>query len=48
MVYGRLIYNTCKDYTPTWFKTLPYSQAAKPTFGNDIYLGISETISSCE
>lgn len=33
MVYGRLIYNNCKDYTPSWIKTLPYQQAVRPTFG---------------
>ncbi|KAM3134203.1 hypothetical protein pb186bvf_013721 [Paramecium bursaria] len=32
MVYSRLIKNTVKEYTPTWFKTLPYQQSTKPTF----------------
>ncbi|CAK79841.1 unnamed protein product (macronuclear) [Paramecium tetraurelia] len=32
MVYGRLIYNNVKDYTPQWFKTIPYQQTVKPTF----------------
>jgi len=34
MVYGRILYNNIKEYTPKWFPTIPYSQTVKPTFGN--------------
>ena len=33
MVYGRILYNNIKEYTPKWFKTVPYAQTTKPTFG---------------
>mmetsp|Transcript_63682 Transcript_63682/g.88514 ORF Transcript_63682/g.88514 Transcript_63682/m.88514 type:complete len:121 (-) Transcript_63682:194-556(-) len=33
MVYGRILYNNIKEYTPSWFKTIPYSQATKPAIG---------------
>lgn len=33
MVYGRIIFNNVKEYTPSWIKTIPYSQVTKPTFG---------------
>lgn len=33
MVYGRILYNNIKEYTPKWFPTIPYSQTVKPTFG---------------
>ena len=33
MVYGRILYNNIKEYTPKWFPTIPYSQTTKPTFG---------------
>lgn len=32
MVYGRILYNNIKEYTPKWFKTVPYGQTARPTF----------------
>lgn len=35
MVYGRILYNNIKEYTPKWMKTVPYAQTAKPTFSND-------------
>lgn len=34
MVYGRILYNNIKEYTPKWFPTIPYSQTTKPVFGN--------------
>ena len=33
MVYGRILYNTIKEYTPKNFPTIPYSQTVKPSFG---------------
>ena len=33
MVYGRILYNSIKEYTPKWYPTIPYSQTVKPTFG---------------
>lgn len=32
MVYGRILYNSIKEYTPKWYPTIPYSQTVKPTF----------------
>lgn len=34
MVYGRILYNNIKEYTPKWYPTVPYSQTVKPTFSN--------------
>lgn len=34
MVYGRILYNNIKEYTPKWYPTIPYSQAVRPTFSN--------------
>jgi len=34
MVYGKIFYNNIKEYTPTWMKTIPYSQVTKPVLGN--------------
>ncbi len=33
MVYGRILYNNIKEYTPKNFPTIPYSQTVKPLFG---------------
>lgn len=33
MVYGRILYNSIKEYTPKFFPTIPYSQTVKPVFG---------------
>ncbi len=33
MVYGRLMFNNIKEYTPSFIKTIPYNQIAKPVFG---------------
>lgn len=35
MVYGRLLFNNIKEYTPKWFKTIPYAQTTKPTFSKN-------------
>jgi len=34
MVYGRILYNSIREYTPKFFPTVPYSQTVKPLFGN--------------
>lgn len=34
MVYGRILYNSIKEYTPKWFPTIPFSQTTKPVFGS--------------
>lgn len=33
MVYGKILFNNIKEYTPKWYPTIPYSQTVKPTFG---------------
>lgn len=33
MVYGRILYNNIREYTPKSFPTIPYSQTVKPVFG---------------
>ena len=33
MVYGRILYNNIREYTPKSFPTIPYSQTTKPVFG---------------
>ena len=33
MVYGRILYNSIREYTPRFFPTVPFSQTAKPVFG---------------
>jgi hypothetical protein len=33
MTYGKILYNNIKEYTPKSFKTIPYSQTVKPSFG---------------
>jgi hypothetical protein len=33
MVYGKILFNNIKEYTPKWFPTIPYSQTVKPVFG---------------
>lgn len=38
MVYGRILYNNIKEYTPKWYPTIPYSQTVKPTFSILYYL----------
>ncbi len=34
MVYGKILFNNIKEYTPSFIKTIPYSQTTKPSFGN--------------
>lgn len=36
MVYGRILYNNIKEYTPKNFPTIPYSQTTKPVFGTPL------------
>lgn len=33
MVYGKILFNNIKEYTPSFIKTVPYSQTFKPSFG---------------
>ena len=33
MVYTRLLFNNIKEFTPNFFKTIPYSQTVKPVLG---------------
>ena len=33
MVYGKIFFNNIKEYTPTWFRTIPYQQTQKQTIG---------------
>jgi hypothetical protein len=42
MVYGRILYNNIKEYTPKWFKTIPYSQTTKPTFGKRLHNAVRQ------
>ena len=37
MVYGRILYNNIKEYTPKSFPTIPFSQTVKPTFGTHTF-----------
>ena len=46
MVYGRILYNNIKEYTPKWFPTIPYSQTVKPTFGNPPSIQVANNKSS--
>lgn len=38
MVYGKILYNSIKEYTPKWYPTIPYSQTVKPVFGITILI----------
>lgn len=40
MVYGKILFNNIKEYTPKWYATIPYSQTIKPVFGNSVRLCI--------
>lgn len=40
MVYGKILFNNIKEYTPSWIKTVPYSQTTKPTFGMIFFIQI--------
>ena len=33
MVFGKILFNNIKEYTPKWYPTIPYSQTVRPTFG---------------
>ncbi len=30
-MYGKIVFNNVKEFTPSWIKTVQYSQCAKPT-----------------
>jgi len=36
MVYGRILYNSIREYTPRFFPTVPFSQTTKPVFGKHL------------
>ena len=38
MVYGKILFNNIKEYTPKWYPTIPYSQTVKPVFGMTLSL----------
>lgn len=40
MVYGKIFYNNIKEYTPTWMKTIPYSQVTKTVLGTEDFLSL--------
>lgn len=46
MVYGRILYNNIKEYTPKWFPTIPYSQTTKPVFGTPFLTQVANPKSS--
>lgn len=48
MVYGRILYNNIKEYTPKWYPTIPYSQAVRPTFSNYSYNWKKEHLKSSQ
>lgn len=33
--YNRILYNSIKEYTPHWMKTIPYNQTAKTRLSKD-------------
>merc|ERR1711976_218579 len=39
MVYGRILFNNIREYTPLWFRTIPYSRIHKPTLARQPYMG---------
>jgi len=38
MVYGKILFNNFKEYTPKWYPAVPYSQTVKQTFGINKYI----------
>lgn len=36
MTYGRILFNNIKEYTPSWFRTIPYSQITREALGMPI------------
>lgn len=48
MVYGKILFNNIKEYTPKWYPTIPYSQTVKPVFGMSFILHRSKTTSCME
>jgi len=41
MVYGKILLNNIREYTPLWFRTIPYSRTLKPTLVRQPYCGPS-------
>eukprot|EP01016_Furgasonia_blochmanni_P014810 TRINITY_DN1788_c0_g1_i5.p3 TRINITY_DN1788_c0_g1~~TRINITY_DN1788_c0_g1_i5.p3 ORF type:complete len:123 (-),score=50.22 TRINITY_DN1788_c0_g1_i5:349-717(-) len=33
MVYTKILFNNIKEYTPSWFRTIPYAQVTKTVLG---------------
>jgi hypothetical protein len=29
-MYGKIVFNNVKEFTPSWIKTVPYSKCARP------------------
>lgn len=48
MVYGKILFNNIKEYTPKWYPTIPYSQTVKPVFGMTLSLCRSQTTNCME
>jgi hypothetical protein len=34
-MYGKIVFNNIKEYTPYWIKTVNYNQCAKPILCNN-------------
>lgn len=34
--YNRILYNSIKEYTPHWMKTIPYNQTARTRLSKDV------------
>merc|ERR1712150_101535 len=39
MGYGKILFNNIKEYTPTWFRTIPYARTTKPSLVRQPYRG---------
>merc|ERR1712226_86047 len=39
MVYGRILFNNIREYTPLWFRTIPYSRTHKAVLQRQPYAG---------
>jgi hypothetical protein len=44
-MYGKIVFNNVKEFTPSWIKTVKYNQCAKPILSNyhSIFLTKSAT-----
>lgn len=47
MVYGKILFNNIKEYTPKWYPTIPYSQTIKPVFGNTLMFMFRKETTNC-